>query len=125
MTKTYGNNKRINPMPGGLKVGNNSECKQLQTHLDGENHNVEIVESFHDLFSHRSFLQGDVFEGKGQTGSHDQEEDGPLEGAVFNNTSHSSSESGAADTERSTADHATLTTVVTAVTIMSFVFVNR
>jgi hypothetical protein len=110
-------------MPGRLKVGDHSKGKKLETHFDGENYDIEVIESFHDPLPHGRFLQSDILESKSQTGCHDQEKDSPLEGPVFNDPSYSSTEPRTADTERSAADHAALTAVIATVTVMSLVLI--
>ena len=80
-------------MPRRLKVGDQSESKQLETHLNRKDDHIEHVESVYDLFPNRSLLEGDVFESEGQTGRHDEEQDCPFEGAVLDDATYGGSES--------------------------------
>ena len=110
-------------MPRRLEVGDDSESEELEAHLNGKDNHIEHVERVNNLLSDGRLLEGYVFEGESQTRCHDEEEDCPLEGAVFHNTTHGGTEAGAAHTEGPATNHATLTAVVTVVLVMTLVLV--
>jgi len=111
-------------MPSRLEVCKEPESEEFEAHLDREDDNVEHVEGLYDLLPDRSLLQGDILEGQCQTGSHDEEEDGPLESSVLHDAAHCSPEPRAADTERPAADHAAVAAVVATVLVVSFPLID-
>ena len=121
---TYHYNQRINPMPSWLEVSNNTKRQQFQEHLNGEHDDVEVVQNINNLLPDRILLQVDILKSQGQTGCHNEEENGPFKGSVFYHSSHSSSEAWTADTKRSAAHHTALTAIITVILVIRLHFIH-